>query len=159
MGLEADAVRGVNSHYGPRSVDEKYGGTYTSKDQKKIATWIFDYDDLPTGGSTNQEVSIPANATIVSAHFEVLTAFTSTSTTSDLLIGLEQADGTDIDLDGLLTAANLTQTVIAVVGSRTVGSGALVGLTVGTAAGELYVAPSADDLLTGKARVVVEYIV
>jgi len=163
MGFEADAVRGVNSHYGARPVEEKYGGSYTSKDQKKIATWIFDATDLPTGSTTNSEVSIPANATIVSAHFEVITAFTSTSTTTDLLVGLVQSSGTEIDYDGLLTAAHLTQATIQVVGARYSGAdgtaGALVGFTIGTAAGELSVTGSDTDLLTGKARIVVEYIV
>lgn len=158
MGYEADAVRDVNSHYGPRDVNEKYGGVYTTKDEVKKAVWTFDYDDLPVGGSTNFEQVIPANATIVSANFEVITAFTSTSTTSDLVVGCEQSDGTDIDLDGFLAATELTQATIAVVGARYVGAGALVGLTIGTAAGELYVAPTVDDLLTGKARVTVEYI-
>ena len=158
MGFEADAVRLVNSHYGPRPVEEKYGGNYTSKDQKKIATWIFDATDLPAGGTTNSELSIPANATIVSAAFEVITAFVSTSTTTDLLIGLEQADGTDIDLDGFVTAAQATQTAILIEGSRIVGSGALVGFTIGSAAGELSVTSSAADLLSGKGRVVVEYV-
>jgi len=159
MGYEADAVRGVNSHYGARDVNEKYGGSYTNKGQEKSLTWIFNYDDLPAGGTTNFEQSIPANATIVSAAFEVITAFTSTSTTTDLLVGLEQADGTDIDLDGLLTAVQLDQATIAVVGSRYAGTGALVGFTIGADAGELSVTSSVADLLTGKARVVVDYIV
>jgi len=158
MGYEADAVRSVNSHYGPRDVNEKYGGVFTTKDEVKKAVWTFDYNDLPVGGSTNFEQSVPAGATIVSATFEVISAFTSTSTTTDLLVGLEQADGTDIDLDGLLDATELTQATIAVVGARYVGAGALVGLTIGADAGELYVAPNVDDLLTGKARVTVEYI-
>jgi hypothetical protein len=158
MGFEADAVRGVNSHYGPRAVEEKYGGTYTSKDQTNIATWIFDATDLPAGSTTNSEMSIPANATIIAASLEIITAVVSTSTTTDLLVGLEQADGTDIDLDGFVTAAQATQTAILVEGDRIVGSGALVGSTIGTAAGELSVTSSAADLLSGKCRVVVEYI-
>lgn len=158
MGFEADAVRSVNSHYGPRAVEEKYGGTYTSKDQKKIATWIFNATDLPTGSTTNSELSIPAGATIVSAALEIITAVVSTSTTTDLLVGLVQADGTEIDYDGFVTAAQATQTVILVEGGRTVGAGALVGQTIGAAAGELSVTASAADLLSGKCRVVVEYV-
>jgi len=159
MGFENTSGRGVLSHYGPRPIsDKKYGGSYGTKDAVKKAEWVFDYDDLPVGSTSELALSIPANAMIVSARFEVITGFTSTSTTSDLLIGLEQADGTDIDLDGLLSATDLTQTVIANVGSLTVGSGALVGDTIGAAAGQLYVAPSVADLLTGKARVLVEYV-
>jgi len=150
--------RNVLDHYGPRTTTKKFGGEYSTGTAVKMKEWVFDYDDLPVGGSTNLQSVIPANARIISAKFEVLTAFTSTSTTTDLLVGLEQGDGTDIDLDGLLTAANLTQTVIAVVGGVTTGTGALVGKTVGAAAGELIVTGSAGDLLTGRARVLVEYV-
>lgn len=158
MGYEADAVRDVNAHYGPRSTERKYGGVMTTKDDVKKATWEFDATDLPAGGSSNFEQVIPAGATIVAAYLEVITAFTSTSTTTDLDVGLEQSDGTDIDLNGLLTATELTQATIAVVGARYTGVGALVGFTIGADAGELVVTPTVDDLLTGRAKVTVEYI-
>lgn len=159
MGFESTDGRNVTTHYGPRVTNEKFGAQYGSKDPVRTVEWTFDYDELPGGSTSNLEYSIPANARILSAKFEVITAFTSTSTTSDLLVGLEQGDGTAIDADGLLAATDLTQTVIANVGSVTTGAGALVGDTIGAAAGELVVAPSVDDLLTGKARVIVEYIV
>ena len=85
-------------------------------------------------------------------------AFTSTSTTTDLTVGLQQANGTEIDNDGLLTAANADQTAIAVANSIVTGSGALVGKGIGANAGELVVSSSAADLLTGAGRVIVEYI-
>jgi hypothetical protein len=93
----------------------------------------------------------------LNARLEIITAFTSTSTTTDLTVGLEQADGTDIDLDGLVTAANATQDTIGAVGLIT-GSGALVGASIGAAAGEVVVTPSVADLLTGEARLVVQYL-
>ena len=158
MGYETAATRGVLVHYGPRATDMKFGGEVQGDTQIKTIVWDFNYDDLPVGDTTNLNKSIPANSTIVSARFNVVTAFTSTSTTTDMLVGLEQADGTDIDLDGFLTAAQLTQTAIAVVGGLTTGTGALVGTTIGAAAGELSVTLSADDLLTGRARVIVEYM-
>lgn len=159
MGIETAAVRGVTVHYGARSTEGKYGRTGVDNGVVKTAEWVFDYDELPDGEAHNLNVSIPANARIVSAKFEVLTAFTSTSTTSDLTVGLANSAGTAIDADGLLDATDLTQTVIANLGSLTTGTGALVGDTIGAVAGELVVAPSVDDLLTGKARVLVEYIV
>lgn len=159
MALENTAGRDVLAHYGVRTTDEKFGSLYTSKNEVKRAEWIFDYNDLPDAGATNLELSIPALATIVSAKLDIITAFTSTSTTSDLLIGLQQADGTEIDNDGLVAAAEATQTAIAIVGNLITGAGALIGLTVGAAAGELTIAPSVDDLLTGKGRVIVEYYV
>ena len=158
MGFENTSGRNVLSHYGRRVLDEKFGSLYGTKDAVKMAEWVFDYDDLPGPGTTNLQLAIPANARIVSAKFEVITAFTSTSTTTDLTVGLQQSDGTEIDNDGLLSATDLDQTVIANTGSLTTGSGALVGDTIGSAAGELYVAPNVDDLTAGRGRVLVEYV-
>lgn len=162
MALETQLIRGVTKNYGARETNGKYGSNHTRLDNIKLAKWVFDYDDLPDADTTNQGLSIPANSTIVSAKLRIITAFTSTSTTSDLTVGLQQADGTEIDNDGLITAAQATQTTIAVVNSIIDGSSgtpaALVGKTIGAAAGELTVAPSVDDLLTGRAEMLVEYI-
>ncbi len=157
MGFENTAGLGVQNFYGVRTVNQKFGGR-TSNDLIKTAVWTFTYDNLPAGGTDKLGMSIPAYAKIVSARFEVLTGFTSTSTTTDLDVGFEQADGTDIDLDGLLTASVLTQTAIATRGLTYLGAGALINVSIGTAAGELVVTPSANDLTAGKARVIVEYI-
>jgi hypothetical protein len=156
MTFEIDAKRGVANHYGVRTTNQKFGGQVCDE-VIKTAAWTFSYNDLPAGGTSKLHCVIPANAKILDAYLEIITAFTSTSTTTDLTIGLEQADGTDIDLDGLVTAANATQTTIASVG-LIVGTGALVGATIGTAAGELVVTPSVADLLTGEARLVVQYL-
>jgi len=107
----------------------------------------------------NLGATIPANASIVSATLEILTPFTSTSTTSDLNIGLEEGDATAIDVDGLIAAAEATQATIAVDGALIAGAGALVGFTIGAEVGQLVVLPSVDDLTAGKGRVIVEYIV
>lgn len=157
MGFESMAVRGVNNHYGPRATNSKFGGDLTGDGLTKIAVWQFSYNDLPDASTSKMEQVIPANAKIISARMEILTAFTSTSTTTDLTVGLQTSAGTEIDNDGLITAANATQTTIGSAGLIT-GTGALVGATIGTTAGELTVAPSVDDLLTGEARVIVEYI-
>jgi hypothetical protein len=159
MTIETAAVRGVAVHYGPRVTTGKYGRYGNETGSVKTAEWTFNYDDLPAYDTDILGVSIPAYAKIVSARLEVLTAFTSTSTTTDLLIGLESAVGVAIDADGLIAAAQATQTAIGTRGLGVVGAGALVGTGIGAAAGKLVVAPSVDDLLTGKARVVVEYIV
>jgi hypothetical protein len=158
MSFETDATRGVINSYGPRTTNGKYGAYHTTDGIVHKAMWDFVYSDLPTGATTKLNFSIPANSTIVSAKLFVDTAFTSTSTTTDLTVGLEQADGTDIDLDGLLTAVNADQTAIAIADSVITGSGALVGKTIGAAAGELVIQSSAADLLTGAGRVVVEFV-
>lgn len=157
MGFESMAVRGVNNHYGPRETNSKFGGDLTGDGLTKIAIWQFSYDDLPDASTSKMEQVIPANAKIISARMEILTGFTSTSTTTDLTVGLQDSAGNAIDDDGLITAANATQTTIASAGLIT-GTGALVGATIGATAGELVVLPTVADLLTGEARVIVEYI-
>lgn len=158
MGFETDSKRGVLNHYGPRKTNLKFGGQQTSDNIIRSAVWDFTYNDLPDAGSDNLGFSIPANSTIVSAKLIIDTAFTSTSTTTDLTVGFQKSDGTEIDNDGLVSASDATQTTIAVENSVIAGSGALIGKTIGTAAGELVVTPTVDDLLTGAGRVVVEYI-
>jgi hypothetical protein len=161
MGFENSAGLGVNTHYGVRTVDSSFGGRIDD-DVVKTVQWTFSYDDLPTGSTSNMEYSIPANATILSAKMQIIDAFTSTSTTTDLLVGLVTKAGVEIDYDGFITAAQATQTTIAVVNSIIDGAsgtpGALIGTTIGTTAGELSVTASAADLLTGKARLIVRYI-
>jgi len=58
----------------------------------------------------------------------------------------------------LLLATELDQDDIQVAGTVVTGTGTLIGKTVGANAVELYVTPSDTDLLTGTARIVVEYV-
>lgn len=161
MGFENQAIRGVLNHYGPRKINQKFGGE-TPNAVITTASWIFDYNDLPDASAQGLEYVIPANATILSAKLQIITAFTSTSTTTDLTVGLQTSAGVAIDDDGLITAAQATQTTIAVAGAIIDGASgtaaALIGKTIGTTAGELVVTPSVADLTAGKARLIVEYI-
>jgi hypothetical protein len=158
MSIAIDAKRGVAVNYGTRETTGQYGAAVNSSDTIRKAQWDFAYNTLPDNGANNLQFVIPANSTIVSARLIIDEAFTSTSTTTDLTIGLQTSGGTEIDNDGLVTAANATQTTIAVANAIITGSGALVGVGIGATAGELVVTPTVDDLLTGKARVIVEYI-
>ena len=163
MTFETMAVRGVVSHFGPRQTDLKDGGkSLDVQGRQQVARWVFNYNDLPDAAAHNHAISIPANSTIVSAKLNIITAFTSTSTTTDLTVGLQTSAGTEIDNDGLITAAQATQATIAVVNSIIDGAsgtaGALIGKTIGTTAGELVVAGTDTDLLTGRAEMIVEYL-
>lgn len=157
MGFENTAGMGVNNFYGPRTTNSKFGGRIDD-DVVKHASWVFNFDDLPRGTTGKLEMSLPAYAKILTARFEVLTGFTSTSTLTDLDVGLQQSDGTAISAGGLLPSTQLTQTAILSRGLFTVGTGVLVGASIGAAAGELVVTATAADLLSGKARVIVSYI-
>ncbi len=159
MTLEKDGIRNVNKNYGTRETNGKYGGVTDGDAFIKTAVWDFAYNDLPDAGATDQEHIIPAGSTIVSAHLRIITAFTSTSTTTDLDVGLQRADGTQIDDNGLITATEATQTTIAVAGAYIAGAGALIGkISDATYNGELVVTPTVNDLTAGRGQVVVKYI-
>ena len=163
MAIETMLKRGVTSHFGPRSTEGRYGGkSLDATGRQQVARWVFDYDNLPDAATHKLDVIIPANSTIVSAKLNIITAFTSTSTTTDLTVGLQTSAGAEIDDNGLITAAQATQTTIAVANSIIDGAsgtpGALIGTTIGTTAGELVVTPSDTDLLTGRAEMIVEYL-
>jgi hypothetical protein len=158
MGIEVDAKRGVSQHYGVRETNGKYGAASKGTGIVKRAQYDFSYDDLPDAATDGLGHVFPAGAIIKSAVMYVDQAWTSTSGTTDLLVGLQQADGTEIDNDGLFDGTEATQTAIGTEGNVVDGAGALVGKTVGANAGELVVAGSVDDLTAGKARVVVEYV-
>src|SRR5687768_563242 len=114
-GFENQGIRNVYTHFGPREIEQKFGGE-TDNSVIKTVVWLFDYNSLPDASTNGLDYVIPANATIVSAKLQIVTAFTSTSTTTDLTVGLQKADGTAIDDDGLITALQATQTEIATKG-------------------------------------------
>lgn len=163
MTIETMLKRGVTSHFGPRKTEGRYGGKSLDVEGKKqIARWVFNYDSLPDAATHGLDVIIPANSTIVSAKLNIIAAFTSTSTTTDLTVGLQDSAGNAIDDDGLITAAQATEATIAVANSIIDGASGtpanLIGKTIGTTAGELVVLPSVADLLTGRAEMIVEYL-
>lgn len=158
MGYESNTGLGVLNHYGPRETNGKYGAASKGTGIVKRAQWEFSYDDLPDAATDGLGFVIPAGASIVSAVLYVDAAFTSTSTTTDLTVGLQQANGTEIDNDGLIEADEATQTAIGTEGNVVTGAGALIGKSIGANNGELVVTPSVDDLTAGKARIVVEYV-
>ena len=158
MAFEQDAKRGVVNHYGPRETNGKYGAVSKGTGIVKRAQWEFSYDDLPDAATDGLGFVIPAGASIVSATMYIDQAWTSTSGTTDLVVGLQEADGTEIDNNGLFDGTDATQTAIGTEGNVVTGVGALVGASIGAANGELVVAGSDTDLTAGKARVVVEYV-
>jgi hypothetical protein len=101
--------------------------------------------------------SIPANSLITACYGVITTNFNSTSGTTVIDVGTELADGTDVDLDGLINdwggAADGSNT------GWTVGAGALVGaVSHATLATYLKVTPSVDDLTAGAGKLIIEYI-
>lgn len=141
--------------FGVRDVEDLRGGAVSSDGMVEQVVLDFDYDDLPTNSATDGRVlTIPANAIILNSRLYVKTA---AADGVSYTIGLNQADGTAIDADGLHTAAQLV-TASLTAGAWLVGSGALVGATIGSAAGQIVVAAS-GTFTAGSYRLVVEYMI
>lgn len=157
MPITNQAIRKVSVNYGPQNIEPKFGGDIDDKVIKTVQ-WTFKYSDLPAAGTWNMEAVIPANSSILSARLQIIEAFSSTSTTTDLTVGLVKKDGTGGSATGLVTATEATQTAIAVKGAVIVGAGAYINKTIGADPLELVVAPTVADLLSGYGRVIVEYL-
>jgi len=140
----------VRNHYNARTVEEKFGGQVTTSGKDKQLSWTFSYDDLPATSEGALDVDIPADAFIKSSHLHVIEGFVGGTSYN---IGLYEADGTVIDADGIdaavLTAALTEDAWI-------VNDGALVGASIGAAAGKLVVAAT-GTFTAGKAELIVEY--
>lgn len=160
MGFENTAGINARNHYGPRKVDEKFGGEISSSGGVKEVEWVFSYDDLPgptTGGE--METLVPKGAVILSARFQTITAFAG-GTSYD--IGLQQQDGTEIDNDGLWDALALAEINAENEWSDAsthagTNSGNLVSTTVGLAANAYLKAVATGTFTAGKGRIVITY--
>lgn len=171
MGYENSAGLSVRNHYGPRSINETFGGELSTSGLVKEIQAVYDLSTAsftvasgantivlgnPTGGGELEAV-IPAYATIKSARAEVVEALASTNmsaaTAVALLVGLDKySDGTAIDADGLIDATDGALTlsandIVHAVGDQFVGSNAALvpNVDIGAAAGQLYAAISIDN--------------
>jgi hypothetical protein len=195
MSFETAATRGVQVHYGSREVDQTFGGTVSTKGMVKQATWTVDLakaisgaplvsNEVLSSSTSGLEQVIPAYAKVLSCRAEVVEALSTTggsaAAAASFQVGLEQADGTAIDVDGLIDATDGALTIAAndIAEPRGSylqgGSAALVPdygtaatpgetVSIGAAAGELTAKVVIDDVtgmtaIAGKLRIVVEYM-
>lgn len=197
MGFLNEAGIDNRNHYGPRIVDSRYGGNKRSPNGVVTASWTIDLAQEITGApaTTNvllaadsdgnqMEHLIPAYAKILSCRAVCQTAIAtvggSAAATANLQVGLEQVDGTDIDLDGLIDATDGALTIVSNdwVEARGVyfqgGSAALVPdygtaatpaetVSIGAEPGNLYVLLTINDItgmtaITGTLKFMVEYL-
>lgn len=161
MSLLNQSGRGVLTNYGPRPTDTKYGGeTAGESGVLRVVEFVFDYDELPALNTTDLAQKIPAGALITSASFEFLAAFVSTGSTAALTVGIADDDGgaTLTDVDGIFTAAEITNAIIEAGTPRLVSSaGAVLNVRLAEAV-QITVAPTVDDLTAGRAKLTVAYI-
>lgn len=152
--ITRDGYRRAATHYGRRLNEDKYPAVYQPEQGKECLEVTFAYDDLPSYSLDKLVQSIPAKAVILSASLHVETAFAGGTS---LAIGLHQSDGTAIDADGLFTDAELPLANIDAAGDYIAAAGgALVGTSIGAAAGQLVVAAT-GTFTAGEATLKVTY--
>ena len=152
MSYESSAGLGVRNHYGPKLIGEaeQFGGQVSTSGFDKQVVWEFDYDNLPVNFDGQMEAEIPAGASILNAQIEVVSAMTGTSGT--LTVGLEEADGTVIDVDGIdATVAQAALVANAIIEC----DGALIGTQIDEDA-QLLVT-TGGTVTAGRFRVIIEY--
>lgn len=151
-----EAGKGSNAmtHYGPRSVESLLPSEYTQGSGEKVQVVKFRFDTLPVASTEDQSVLvIPANSYIESAILRVTTGFLG-GTSYD--IGLQQADGTEIDNNGIFAAILLAE--INVIGETVIDGGALVNLLAGIGAADGQVVVVATGTFTaGEAELQIVY--
>lgn len=150
----------ARQNYGPVDVDTGVSSTVRTAGVKKQLVVPFKYNTLPTptddvdGDAVYQ--SIPANSLIVAAYGYIDTDFNSASATTVIDVGLQEADGTEIDNDGLIN--DMGGSADGSNSGWSVGAGALVGASVGATDAFVAVTPSVDDLTAGDGILIIEYI-
>lgn len=173
---------GLQVGYGPRDSLIPQAGTVRTMGNINVVTSIIDHANMPLLANTNlvasskvitRNVPIPAYAVITRASFYCVETFADADANPSMTIGLVAADGsTAIDADGIfkgLTEASGKLTA----GATTVGSwydagvadgaattyaGALIGASIGSAAGYIYAVLSTGAWDAGKGILTVEYL-
>jgi len=129
--------------------------------QNGVKTMVFEIKDATKLGTSAvdpqpNDAFIPAGSYITKASLVVTTAFTSGGSAT-LTIGLQQADGTIIDADGI----DATVAVADLAANKAVvANGALVGgtATIGAADAYMSVIYGTAAFTAGAAKLVIEYI-
>ena len=129
--------------------------------QNGVKTMVFELKDATALGTSDvdpqpNDAFIPAGAYITKASLVVTTAFTSGGSAT-LGIGLQQADGTIIDADGIDAAVAVADLAA---NKAVVCNGALVGgtATVGAANAYMSLVYGTAAFTAGDAKLVIEYI-
>lgn len=128
-GDKGGSTRRAATHYGRRLTANGVPTMEAVDGYKQVLEIPFNFANLPVNGLDKAIVTIPKYARIESATFTVNTAFAGGTS---YIVGLVARDGTVLDDDGLLTAANLPVASINTVGAVVTGTGALVGTTLGS---------------------------
>lgn len=135
--------------YGPGRRNGKFGGDVAEHGPVTSYKYEFDFDQLPGFDLTDNDMvlKIPAGSLIKEVYLKVKENFTGATAVD---AGLEQPDGTAIDLNGLVVGAAATA------GNTLVGTGALVGtVTIDEAIVNVALTGTAT---AGKAELIVRFV-
>lgn len=148
---------GLKVGFGPRTTDNPESGPIKTEGlRKQIIKRIYDASiDAPatdTAPVEGDQVPIPANAVGIRAWLRVTEAFVGSGAT--LNIGVKEADGTTIDVDGLIAApvADLGA------GEVVVGTGDLIDAVIATVPAYITVTASGGAFTAGAGELTVEYL-
>lgn len=126
-GNKGGSTRRAATHYGRRLTANGVPTMEAVDGHSQVLEIPFSFATLPVHGVDKAIVTIPKYARIESATFTVNTAFAGGTS---YIVGLVARDGSVLDADGLLTAANLPVANIDAIGDAVVGTGALIGTTL-----------------------------
>lgn len=150
--MSEEIINGVTNHFGRKFVEKKRPLTVPSSGRERELIVPFNYDDLPAASLYPMTQVIPAYSQIVKASIFFKTACAGGTSHT---VGLAQRDGTAIDADGLLTAAQLP--VASELANTWIdGAGALVGVSIG-ANDACIVAAATGTYTAGQGKIVVVY--
>ena len=103
-GASGGSSRRAATHYGTREIEDKLPSKYAGANGKGILDYTFSYEDLPVEGLDEAILRLPANARIFRATLRIHTAFAGGTSYN---FGLQEADGSVIDADGIDAAVAL----------------------------------------------------
>lgn len=144
----------VRMQFGPVDVEEGEPSQVPGDEHIREMVVIFNYDDLPTFSTNQMVLAIPSNSQIVDARLGIITPFAGGTS---IAVGTYTRAGVEIDLDGLVTAAQGALANLTPAGKWIVGTGAQVGAGIGSNDGNLVVT-AVGTFTAGKAKLLVRYL-
>lgn len=150
---------GLEVGFGTLDSKNPHGSTVRTEGNIETHSMILDFDNLPAAGTiarVTKGIPIPARSLIHQATLRVIVAWTAAGAAT-LTIGLEQSDGTDIDINGIDDVIAIT--VIDAIGDVVQCNGAQVGglVDIGADDGFITTTVATGPFTAGQAELTVEY--
>ena len=153
-GASAGNKRRAAQQFGRRLNEDEVLAKSHIKHGEEVLTVTFGFDGLPVSGVDELIGRIPANSQVISARLQATIAFVGGTSYT---VGLEEPDGTVVDADGLITAANAPIAALDAIGEVVDGTGALVGAATPSTVATQVVVIAAGTFTAGEATLEVVY--